>query len=49
MHAKRLVVSLVLALTGLAAAAGPAHAGCSNGTIAVLYRKITGEELIHCP
>ena len=48
MRVRKVVVSLILGLVGATAVAAPAHAGCGSGPIAVLYKKITGEELIHC-
>ena len=51
MNVKRLIVATAIALPMVLGTAGPAAAsGCSgDGIVAVLYKKITGNELIHCP
>jgi len=51
MKIRTFAVALAVALLGSLIAAQPASAssGCNNGTIPVLYKKLTGKELIHCP
>lgn len=50
MKLKRLAAASLIAVTGLAfIPSSAAAAGCSNGPIATLYRKLTGDELIYCP
>lgn len=49
MKLKLFVVGLVVASMNLVWA-GPALANCSgDSVVATLYRKVTGNELIHCP